>query len=248
MFYILSKIFIFFLVPLNWLIILLIWWFLTKKQHIKKRIGIAALITFLFFSNSFIFSTLVKAWQPKPVNIPASNHYSAGIVLGGFASFDDDGDGHFNHAADRFIQVLKLYKQQHIQKIVVSGNSLREENGKADFVRQQLIIMGVASADIIIESQSKNTFENATFSRRLIDSAGLKPPYILITSALHVPRALKVFEKAAVPVIAYPCDYMVYDNNPAFEDFWPRADVLLNWTYFIKEVVGIMSYSLFNKA
>lgn len=249
MFYILSKIFYFFLVPLNWILVLLLCWFFAKKPHVKKRFGIAALIVFVLFSNKVLFTMLVNEWQPEPVKLNTSQRFSAGILLGGYASFDAKGRGYFNEAADRFIQATKLYKQGSIQKIIVSGNTKQDTPSDENFVENTLLTMGVPAQDIIVENTSKNTFENATFSKRLIDSARLQPPYVLITSAMHMPRSLEVFDKVGLKVVPYPSNYSVLKYKPSLPDYlFPSADVLSDWAYFIKEIAGILAYSLTNKA
>lgn len=228
---------------------LLLWCYFAKSAKVKRRLGIAAIAIFLFFSNPFILTRLVNAWQPEPVQLAASAHYSAGIVLGGYASFDRNGRGLFNNASDRFIQTCRLYKLGHIQKILVTGSTIREgQPEEADFVQKQLIVLGVPPQDILVEDSSRNTFENAVFSKRLLGLSGLRPPYLLITSALHVPRAMSVFKKAGLMVVAYPANYTVRDKRISFLDvILPDAGVLEQWEFFIKEIVGIAAYRLTNK-
>ena len=250
MFFFLSKLFLFLLVPLNWIIALIILRFVVKNPVLKKRLGIATIVLLFFFGNDFILNKLVRAWQTDAVEMGQFGNYSAGIVLGGYESFDKTGKGYFNNSSDRFIQTLALYKQGKIKKIVVSGS--RVVDGKvvqSTFVKEQFMQCGVPETDVLLDNLSKNTYENGVFSKRLLDSAGLRAPFVLITSAMHDPRAKKVFIKAGVPVVSFPCCYQFFDKKFTFDEyFFPKASILDEWMYFLKEVIGIGVYTMFNKA
>ncbi len=143
-----------------------------------------------------------------------------------------------------------MYKQGKIKKIVVSGSKVVDGKVElSDYVKHHLITCGVPANDLLSENLSKNTFENIIFSKRLLDSAGLQPPFVLITSAIHDPRAKKVFEKAGVHVVSFPCNYQFFDKRFTFDEyFFPKAQVLDQWAYFLKEIVGLGVYTLFKKA
>lgn len=245
----LSKVFYIFLSPFNWIIGLLIWRYICTSNRLRRRLGIAAVIIFLVFSNEYIYSTACLAWQPSPVELKP-HVYNTGIVLGGLTSVDKNSRSYFRGAADRFIQANKLYHQDAIEKIIVSGGWVNSEKEKeANFIRSQLIASGTPANDIIVEDKSRNTYENALFTKIIIDSLKLQGPFVLITSALHMPRASSIFKKAGVQVIGYPCNYMVIEKEFNFLDYvWPDVDVLMQWQTFLKEVVGLTIYKLTGKA
>ncbi len=252
MFFILSKVLSFVLAPASWILILLIWMMIAKSKQTKKRLSIICICITLLFTNHFIYSKLVLAWQPEPVSIERGKSYSAGILLGGAAYFDVHQKGFFGEPSDRFIQAVKLYHQGFIKKIVVSGGSgelLRQDIKEADFLKSELIASGVAEQDIIIENNSKNTYENAIFSKKILDSLQIKMPYILITSAIHIPRAQKVFRKAGMTILAFPCNYEVVETPFSFGDLLVPKPALLNyWSAFLKEIIGLKVYQLTGKA
>ena len=204
------------------------------------------------FTNPFIYRSLVGLWQPSPVQIPISKTYEAGIVLGGLSGYDKYERGYFGNNADRFIQTANLYHQGIIKKIIISGGtgSLRQnEPAEAIFLRKEFIANNVKDSDIIIESRSRNTFENAVYSKQLVDSLQLQPPYILITSALHMKRSESVFRKAGYDFISFPCDYKVTPSNFTIAgDLVPNISLLNDWSFFIKEIVGLYVYKLTGKA
>ncbi len=252
MFFLLSKIFDFLMAPAAWLVILIIFMIFTKNKKIKKRLQISIVCILLIFSNHFIYRTIVVAWQPKPVTLTKGSHYSAGILLGGFVVFDVNKNGYFDDAADRFIEAVKLYHQGFIQKIVMTGGSaalVYNEAKEADFVKNELIANGVSEKDIIIEAYSRNTFENAIFTKQILDSLNLKPPYLLITSASHMPRSIKIFKKANINVDQYPCDYDVVDSHLSLvELLLPDLKLFNTWYKIIHEIVGLKIYQLIGKA
>lgn len=235
--------------PENWIIVLLGWLLLSKAPVVRKRLTTTIVLLIFVLGNEYIYTSLVNAWQPKPVTLPLDAVYDAGIVLGGSASFDKFGRGYFNAASDRFIETCILYKTKKIKKIIISGGSNGINQPKdADFQFKKMIEIGVPSNDIIVENASVNTFENATFSKAKLDSLHLKPPFVLITSAMHIPRAQKVFIKAGIPVIPFPCNYYVVENNLSLADYLiPKAGVLLSWNGYLREVVGIAGYKLTGK-
>jgi uncharacterized SAM-binding protein YcdF (DUF218 family) len=253
MFFILSKVLHFLITPFYWILILSIIYYFTKSAIVKKKIKIAIIFIAIIFSNPFIYDTLVKKWQPIPTKLDSTKHYSVGILLGGFAMFDRYDQGYFGNNADRFIQAANLYHSDNIKKILMTGGTGRlfqKEPSEASFALKELIRNGVRKEDIIFEDRSRNTIENAIFSRSLLDSMNEQQPYVLITSALHMPRSLKVFQKAGYQnIVSYPCDYKVIDTKFSLEDIIvPDIKLLNDWQYFLHEIIGTIVYQLTGKA
>lgn len=250
MFFIFSKIAYFFIAPFNWLIALLIWRFFTNSRMIKKRLSIVIIALILFFGNEFLYVKLVSIWQAKPVHINTLSSYEAGILLGGLSSFDKYGNGFLNASTDRLVEIAILYKAQKIKKIIISGGSVYKDRPKeADFLYKELLLLGIPKQDLIIENRSRTTFENAMYTKKIIDTLKLRPPFILVTSAMHIPRAEKVFIKAGLPVVPFPSDYRVLNKKFYIDDYIiPKINIINDWTFFLKEVVGTVGYKLFNKA
>jgi uncharacterized SAM-binding protein YcdF (DUF218 family) len=250
MYNLLSKIAYLFIAPENWIMVLVLMIFLSRTGTVKKRLTLLVLALVFLFGNPFLYRTLVKAWQPKPVTLAAGVSYEAGIVLGGAVSFDRYDQGYFNSASDRFIEACILYKTGRVKKIIISGGSNAEGQPKdADYQYRKMLELGIPAVDIIVENSSRSTFENASFTKKKIDSMHLKPPFVLVTSAMHIPRAKSAFTKAGLAVIPFPCDYHVIDSRPGFLDFIiPNPGTILNWSLLLKEVIGMAGYKLFGRA
>jgi uncharacterized SAM-binding protein YcdF (DUF218 family) len=233
--------------PFNWIIVLLIGNYFIRRKKLKKIFIVLAACLFIIFGNHWLLNVYIRAWQPKPVLISSLPVYSCGIVPGGFASPDENSDGYFNASADRFIQAVKLYRLGKIKHLLISGG-----NGKPDaknfqeaaWVRTQLVQFGVPDSVIFVEDHSDNTQDNAVNSKHLLDSLHLPLPYLLITSAFHLPRALLTFKKNGLAVDPFPCNYTEGMDSFSLDDLLPRPSVLLGWDRYLKEAVGYLWYGI----
>lgn len=248
MFLFFSKLLAPFIAPANWLTFLFVWWLLTKSYSTRKKLTIALALFIFVFGNEFFYTKMVTIWQPKQVQL--TSKYEAGILLGGIGSFDKNGIGFMNEASDRLIEACALYHAGFIKKIVISaGNIDKDKPTEGLFLAQKIAEMNIPVADIIVEGRSRSTFENALFTKQKIDSLKLKPPYVLVTSAIHMPRAERVFKKAGLEVIPFPCNYTVLDKKFSLGDYLvPKLYILNNWAFFIKELAGVAGYRIFGKA
>jgi uncharacterized SAM-binding protein YcdF (DUF218 family) len=164
----------------------------------------------------------------------------------------NDDRGYFNGASDRFIQTALLYKTGHIDHIIVAaGNGYLTKNNfrEAVFIKQRLMELGIPGETVFTDTSSRNTFENAIYSKKIIDSIHLKGPYLLISSSQHLPRASRVFRKAGIEVTLYPCDFSSKNiGNNFFEDYILPSGLALNhWDNFIKELLGSLTYKMTGK-
>jgi uncharacterized SAM-binding protein YcdF (DUF218 family) len=102
--------------------------------------------------------------------------------------------------------------------------------------------LGVPKERTILESKSRDTYENAVFSKRLVDP---KPGerWLLITSGWHMPRAMGCFRQAGFAVEAWPVDYRTSGRL----ELWPNSavtDGLRRMDFVMKEYVGLVMYYL----
>lgn len=235
-----SKLVIFLIAPANWIICGFFLFLVARSKRWKKIIGLSTLAIGLIFTNSWLFRTVCLRWQPPRTAL--SGKFGAVILPGGLAGYDKAGEGYFGFAADRFIQTVSVYKQGYTDKIIVTGgNGLlnRDLPPEADFLYRQLILQGVPPGDILIENESRNTEQNALLTRQLLDSAGLKPPFVLVTSAMHMRRCAQEFNNAGISTVIFPCNYEVIGTDLNFiEYFWPDFSIPEKWGRLLKEMVG----------
>lgn len=244
--FILSKIIGFLLDPFLWILTLAVIFLFVRDRLYKKRLRNLLLLLFLFFSNPYIIDNIWLRYQWKPVQLPAGKSYQTGILLGGMAGYDENSrQGYFGPAADRFIQAARLYHQGQIQYILVSGGNaiFVKERGynEADFIAGNLEALKIPRDHIIVERKARNTIENATYSKQLLDSLNNKSS-LLITSAFHMPRAMKAFHRAGIVADPFPCNYRVLPTDAAFSwrSMIPSPEAFNRWTLILKEWVGLL--------
>lgn len=245
MFFILSKLLLIFLAPLNWILAALIIAFAVKQQKRKKRFFKIALILLLVFTNPYILDFIGSSWNIKNGPLENKTTFSCVIVLGGFSSGTAKGKGYFNNASDRFIQGLKLLSSHKASHILISGGNGELVNDgfrEGDWVKSQLRLFNVPDTCILVENRSRNTLENAAFSKLILQKSKLQPPYILVTSAYHMRRSLGVFKKANIDVVPYSCNYLTGGKAFSIWKLMPDANVLSTWNIYLKEFVGTFVY------
>ena len=241
MFFFFSKILEFFIYPFSWIIILAVAALLVKKPLLKKKLFVSAAIVLFIFSEPVVINQFAKLWDIQPVPLKKKGAYSCAIVLGGFSSELANGGYYFNGSADRFIQALKLFQTGRVTHILITGGNgslLPDSFRESDWVKTQLQEFKVPDSCILIEDKSRNTLENASFTKPILDSAHLQQPYLLITSAYHMRRSVQIFKKSKIDIIPYPTNYLTSDGYLGVDDFLPDPSALEIWNIYMKEVIG----------
>jgi uncharacterized SAM-binding protein YcdF (DUF218 family) len=250
MFFILSKVLLFLLLPLVWIIAILIYSLLTKNIKKRKQGLILSLALILFFSNDFIINETFQLWEEEPVPIADLPSYEFGIVLTGITNSGKDLDDRvfFQKGADRLLHTVQLYKLGKIKKILITGGAAKliaEGKAEADELKKVFLYCGVNENDLFVEDKAKNTRENALFSKLILDSLGVKEKQLLITSAFHMRRAKGCFDKAGIKVDIYPVDYFTSDRKFTPDKLLiPSESALGKWALLIHEVTGYVTYKI----
>jgi uncharacterized SAM-binding protein YcdF (DUF218 family) len=162
-----------------------------------------------------------------------------------------------NTAGDRMVYAASLHHQGAAPQILVSGGIVGVDGPAvqpgAEAMAELLAVMGVPAEAIILEPRSRNTYENAVETRKLLDPQEINR-IILVTSALHMPRSHAIFAKQGFEVIPAPTDYNVtqaewdyyWTPDPAIQVFnlFPSAEALDFTVRALKEYIGIIVYRL----
>jgi uncharacterized SAM-binding protein YcdF (DUF218 family) len=243
MFFILSKLLIFFTYPFSWFFAFFVAALIIKRQPLKRRLFITSAVLLLIFSNPFLINEFAHHWDIKPVPLKKDGTYSCAIVLGGFTSVDEKGNGYFNGAADRFLQGLKLLQTGKVSHILITGGNgmlVHDNFTEGDWAKVQLELLKVPDSCILVENKSRNTVENAAFSKQVLAQNHLQPPYLLVTSAYHMRRALGIFKTNKMDVIPFPCNRFAGDTKIYVDQFIPDGGVFGGWNVYIKEFFGVL--------
>lgn len=251
MFFILSKTIGLLLNPLVILLAFLLAGLFLKKPLLKKIFLGAFAFLFLIFSNPVITNEVMLLWEVAPTPYKQlQKHYDAAIVLSGVTASDKGPYDrvHLNKGGDRILHAVQLYKLGITEKILITGGSgLLESDSisESERMRRVMILSGIPNTDILIEEKSRNTFENAQFSKVMLDEHYPNGQFLLVTSAFHMRRSLACFKKAGLQPEAFSTDFYSMDTPYGIEHFLiPYAEAITTWGKLLREWVGLLTYSL----
>lgn len=217
-------------------------WYAWKKRGEKKLAALIGGVTLVFYllCTGWVAERLMGSLESvyEPPEVPRGDVI---VMLGGGAlpdSPDVDGTGSLcSSPASRLLTTVRLYRMLHVP-ILLSGGQVYSDSGEeARIACRVLKSLGVPEEDILVETRSINTTQNARYSAEIIRERGLHRP-ILVTSAFHMRRAVLNFERAGVEVVPYPTDYMV-SRHPVFHytKLRPQTEALLDNVTVLQETL-----------
>lgn len=259
MFLFLSKLLTLFLYPLGLAFVLLVvalvmsW----RRSRWVPLPVVLALIVLLLGSNSWVANSLVRSleWQHIPVGkLPTAD---AIVLLGGAtkSAFPPRPAVDLSEEGDRVLYAAQLYREGKAPVVIASGGridwrggGLAESSDMADII----VSLGVPNAAILQDSKSLNTYQNAVNVRQIMQERGIRR-VLLVTSAMHMPRSLRIFQRQGIEAIPAPTDFLITQqeiNEPSSSpqatllNLVPDADRLQNTTRALKEYIGTVVYHL----
>src|SRR5262245_22191846 len=253
MFFVLSKVLGFFANPSNVVIFVgllgvLLW--PTRFARAGGRLMAASVIVLAVLGLSPVGNALMIPLEQRFPPWNAGRGAPDGIVvLGGmivpYVSAARD-DVALNEAAERLTVVAELARRYPEMRILFSGGSgalLFDEGNEAAFAARLLESFGIARGRILLDDRSRNTIENAEFSKTI---AQPKPGerWLLVTSAYHMPRSIGVFRQAGFAVEAYPVDWRTRGAVDVWRPFATMGDGLRRADTAMREWVGLAAYWL----
>ena len=260
MFIILSKLLPLFAYPLGLACLLLVL-ALVFHQNARARwwLTLAAVLILWLGSTTGLSNLLARSleyrYQP-PEEIPASE---VAVVLGGGTepALSPRTSVEINSAGDRVLYAAELYRQGLARRLLLTGGEITWQTGgfssPAEDMAAILISIGVPQEALWLETESRNTYENALYSGELLAESGIQS-ILLVTSAMHMPRAVALFEAQGLEVIPLPVDYSVTeevlverDTSASLVkvlDIIPNASNLALTTAALKEYFGMLVYQL----
>jgi len=256
MFFILSKLLGFFALPSNVLISIGIAGLVllcTRFVRLASWLIVTSIALIAVAGLSPLGNALILPLEQRFPLWDASHGAPDGIVVLGGAITPDvsaaRGAVALNEAAERITAAVELARRYPNARIIFSGgdSALIAEGGiEAAVAVKQFEALGVAHERITAEEQSRNTVENAVFSR-LIANPQPGERWILVTSAYHMPRAVAVFRAAGFPIEAYPVDWRTRGPIDALRPFASLGDGLRRTDTAVREWVGLVAYRITGK-
>ena len=254
MFFILSKLVSFLVSPLTWIIGFLFIALLSRNQKRKKKFLLASVISLLLFSNSFLFDECMRLWEiPITQNNELDSVYDAAIVLSGILEYDAINERiQFNRRNDRLMQAMLLYKNGRVRKLFFSGGSgslAHRSKKESMMVRPFLLSLGIPEEDILVEAESDNSYQNALFSKPLLEKYFPQGKFLLVTSAFHERRSLACFRKLGINVTPYSTDRYSGPRKFQFDHLLiPDSEILFDWDTLFHEWIGFVIYKMMGYA
>ena len=251
LYFIASKVVWFFLEPLHLLALLILTWGLALwvKSRFVTLLSIVTVLWTLLLGATPIWNTLLHSHEVahqsgKPTQIEGI------IVLGGAFNelvTETHDQVSMNGAGERMTEALTLMRHYPDVPVVFSGFSGRFIRGalsESDVALRFFNETTGSTERVILENQSRNTFENALYTKDLIGFAGDKP-WLLVTSAFHMPRAFEIFKDRGIHVIPYPVDFR--SRTPSTEFRWDLGTGSHQLNILLHEWIGLWVYRLTQK-
>jgi uncharacterized SAM-binding protein YcdF (DUF218 family) len=253
MFFVLSKILGFFAIASNVIVFMGLCGALMSRSRFARAgrlLMVGSLVLFALAGLSPLGNALIIPLEDRfPAWDRARGAPDGIIALGGAVTPDvaaARNDIVLNEAAERMTAVVDLARRYPAARIIFSGGdaSFGYEGGNESEVALVLFErMGLAPGRVVAEDKSRNTAENALFTKRL---AAPKPGerWLLVTSAYHMPRAMGVFRQIGFAVEAYPVDWRTRGAKDFTRPFPTVGDGLRRTDTALREWVGLIVYRL----
>ena len=234
--------------PMPWLLMLLAALIFWRRRWARKLLLLTFLLVLALHSGpvNYALRYPLESRYPPLIDPKSAGVYDAIVVLTSgstparglipFPSIDE-------HMFRRLDEAWRLYRIQP-KPIVITGGHVdpftpdRDENKIA---REFLIRWGVPRSDVIGEEKSRDTFENALETQKVLKMQGWKR-YLLVTSAMHMPRSMLVFGERVPEPIAAPGDFSVVDFEQTPFAFFPNEGAAQKLFTTIHEYIGLANY------
>jgi uncharacterized SAM-binding protein YcdF (DUF218 family) len=250
--YVLSKIAGFFVVPSNLILLVGIGGALLLRTRFARagwRLTIASLVLLAIAGLSPLGNMLILPLEERFPAWDASGDAPDGLVVLGGAVTPDiaaaRNDMALNEAAERMTATVELARRYPNARIIFSGGDggLIYGGNESDAALRLFARLGLAADRVAVEDRSRNTFENALFSKRIAEpKAGER--WLLVTSAYHLPRAMGMFRRVGFPVEPYPVDWRTRGLEDAWRPFPTLAEGLRRTDTAVREWAGLVIYWL----
>ena len=264
-FFILSKAVQFCIEPLNWVmvwVLLALLFLLLRKISLAKRflwiailnLGLVAYLP----TSEFLLRALENAAPRTTLSQIGNGDLGGIIILGGAIEGGeialDRGEVSIYSSAERVTKAFELIRKYPDLPLIFSGYSGRVSPkgiSEADAFKQLIQEQGLDGAHVHYENQSRNTYENVLYLKPMMQEfggkteAGLFKPWLVITSASHMYRSLKIFQKQDIDVLALPVDYQTATRLQ-----WTSFDLVggaQNWNKALHELIGLLAYWITGK-
>jgi uncharacterized SAM-binding protein YcdF (DUF218 family) len=254
MFYVASKVVWFFATPSNGLpitilagLVLMAW---RRGRRVGYGIAVSGVVLLLVSGLSPVANWVILPLEDRFPVFEDDGQSVAGIIVLGGAAQAEESFAHnqlaLNESGERIVALADLARRYPEARLVFSGGGaslLEDARAESDAVLEFAPSLGIARKRLIVESESRTTYENAAFTRRLVTPRPGER-WLLVTSSWHMPRAMGCFRKAGFPVVAYPVDFRTRGPVDLTRTFTFLSEGLRRLDIATKEWAGLAGYRL----
>ncbi|MBT6046866.1 MAG: envelope biogenesis factor ElyC [Candidatus Scalindua sp.] len=252
--FILKKIISVFLYPLPLSLLLsflgLYFLWFTNRQKAGKILVSVGLIILTLFSYSIITNRFLRPLERKydtfeiksSSAVPETEDESMikfVVVLGGGHTSDPELPPISQIGKDslvRLIEGIRVYRKYPGAKLLLSGGAVFDPISEAEIMARVAREIGVPERDIILESKSQDTRDEALFIKPIVGNE----PFVLVTTASHIPRSMALFKKLGMNPIPSPIGHSVKDRQGlSYYSFFPGTGSIRNAELAIHEYLGM---------
>ena len=216
----------------------------------RSRISGILAVSILIICSLPIFSNkLITSLENEYILSDASSAKTADaiVVLSGMVRTINGKNGlsyEWGEASDRIFAGIELIKKNKAPIMILTGGKLPWSVGKpeGEYLRDVAIKYGVPNKNILLTENVENTDQEAKAVGKLLNKTS--PKIILVTSAFHMPRAQKVFEAVGINIEPFAVDFLSGADKYTIMNFIPSAGALNQTSFFIRELIGRLYYSL----
>ncbi len=215
--------------------------FYVKRRRWGRGLLALSLVWLLVCSFPFLPNHLIRSLEDSyQVYQPAANDSTAYhiLVLGGGHTLDErlPPNAKLNiNALGRLVEGIRLHRLLPGSKLMLSGHSSSGGTTQAEVLAQTSLLLGVEESDILLQKEPSNTYEEA---KAYVGKFGKQHPLIVVTSANHMPRAMKMFNMLGREAIAAPTDFRV-KIGPQSEGWGPSVYNIVKMRVAISEYVAL---------
>ena len=227
------------------LIIILLFFGVFRKRMLPSMI---ALIILIILSLPIVSGQLIKLLEQnyRPTTPNETARADTVIVLSGMVTLIEKNDGihyEFSEAVDRIFAGINLLKIGKAQKIILTRGKLPWSVGdpEGEFLAEFIQSQGINPNRILLSEIVQNTNDEAKAISRMLPK---NSEVILVTSAFHMPRAVKVFQNQNLKVIPYAVDFRSSVKEINIIDFLPQASAFKDSNFYFREIIGRAYYSI----
>ncbi len=233
------------------IVLLIAAWLLRKRRpRAATALFIFSIATLYAFSTPLLANLFVGHLENSypDLSVQGAPQAQAIVVLGGGIRAAAGRHAEPEMSNDRLRMAMALYDAGKAPLIVFSGGNIGFLGGgresEAVSAGRLMESLRIPASAILEEGASRNTRDNAVFTWKMLNPRGIRQ-ILLVTSAMHMPRAAGLFRHAGFDVIAAPCDHLSGRGEPSLLfRFVPEPDNVAQVTNALREYTGLLVYRL----